>query len=54
MFFCVSAIGLGREFRRGRGNEGTWKKSKVDFLAFGVFFGGGGRMNKENRITETE
>lgn len=40
VFFCVSTIGLGREFRRERGNEVPWKKSKVDFLTFGwVFFG---------------
>lgn len=40
MFFCVSTIGLGKEFRRERGNEVTWKKSKVDFFFFtsGWFF----------------
>lgn len=57
MFFCVSTIGLGKEFRRERGNEVTWKKSKVDFFFFlllGGFFWKGVRMNKENnRITET-
>lgn len=40
VFFCVSAIELGREFRRERENEVTWKKSKANFLAFGGFFRG--------------
>lgn len=45
MIFCMPTIGLGREFSRERGNEVTWKRSKVFSFR---------RMSKENnRITES-